>query len=286
MTGIRPTPLETLLPRSHALVTGGSSGIGLEVARELLGLGGRVHLVARNPERLERARLDLKVSHPGQQDAVHLHPCDVTSQEEVAALFRKLASNDELPSVVVNSAGMTRPAYFQNHTADDFRDIMEVNFTGTLHVLMETVPVVMEKREGYILNVSSVAGLMGVFGMTAYCSAKFAVRGLTEALRSEMKPHGVVVSLLCPPDTETPMLRDEVPQRPPETEALSPSKNAISPEQVARAAVRGLARGKARILPGSSAWLPALAQRLSPGGLEWAMDRVVRKAKGGGSHAP
>lgn len=282
----RPTPLRALLPRSHALVTGGSSGIGLEVARELLGLGGTVHLVARNPDGLERARQDLRTSHPDRPDAVHLHPCDVTSQDQVAALFRELAGNDARPSVVVNSAGMTRPAYFHEHTVDDFRTIMEVNFTGTLHILMETVPVLMEKREGYILNVSSVAGLMGVFGMTAYCSAKFAVRGLTEALRSELKAHGVVVSLLCPPDTETPMLRDEVPQRPPETEALSPSKDAISPQQVARAAVRGLGRGKARILPGSTAWLPALAQRLSPGGLEWAMDRIVRKARDSGGKAP
>lgn len=286
MTGSRPTPLKTLLPRSHALVTGGSSGIGLEVAREFLALGATVHLVARNPEGLQRARLDLRASQSGRPDSVRLHPCDVTSQEEVAALFRTLAGDDELPSVVVNSAGMTRPAYFQDHTVDDFHAIMEVNFTGTLHILMETVPILMEKKEGYILNVSSVAGLMGVFGMTAYCSAKFAVRGLTEALRSELKPHGVVVSLLCPPDTETPMLRDEVPQRPPETEALSPSKDAISPQQVARAAVQGLARGKAKILPGSTAWLPALAQRLSPGGLEWAMDRIVRKAGGRGGSAP
>jgi 3-dehydrosphinganine reductase len=98
-------------------------------------------------------------------------------------------------------------------------------------------------------------------------------------LRSELKPHGIVVSLLCPPDTDTPMLAAEAALMPRETAALSKTAGVISATVVARAAIRGMERGQALIVPGLEGRFTALAQRLVPGVVERISDRIVRAAR-------
>jgi len=203
----------------------------------------------------------------------------VTDAVGVRELFERLRSERASPALVVNSAGRTVPGRFVDLDLEDFESTLDANYFGTLRVLQQAVPAMIERGEGYVLNVASVAALMGVYGMAPYSSAKFAVRGLTQTLRSELKWHGISVSLLCPPDTATPMLQAEVPLRPVETEALSPSDEAVSAEFVAEAAMRGWARGRAEILPGSTARLPAALARWSPGLLEWVMDRTVGRVR-------
>ena len=283
----RPPAFAALVSRSHALVTGGSSGIGLEIARGLHKMGAQVHLVGRSEARLADAKARLESDSPdrpagGSGSAVHTHACDVTDPAQVEALFATLRANHALPAVIVNSAGKTHPGRFVDLEIADFEATLASNYYGTLHVLKQAVPALIERGEGYILNVGSVAGLMGVYGMTTYSSSKFAVRGFTQALRAELKWHGIGVSLLCPPDTDTPMLQGELSLRPPETEAVSPSSEAVTPEFVARVALRDWARGKAEILPGSTAWIPAAVARLSPRLLEWIMDQTVRKVRRAG----
>lgn len=292
----RPTAFAELASRSHALVTGGSSGIGLEIARGLLKTGAQVHLVGRSEARLAAAKAHLEAESPrgpaggtgsaagvvpgdGAGGPVYTHACDVTDPGQVEALFARLHAQNQAPVLIVNSAGKTHPGRFVDLDIADFEATLASNYYGTLHVLKQAVPSLIERGEGYILNVGSVAGLMGVYGMTTYSSSKFAVRGLTQALRAELKWHGIGVSLLCPPDTDTPMLQGELSLRPPETEALSPSSEAVLPEFVARIALRDWARGKAEILPGSTAWIPAAVARLSPRLLEWIMDQTVRKVR-------
>jgi 3-dehydrosphinganine reductase len=205
----------------------------------------------------------------------------------VANLFAQLAADGAMPAILINSAGTTHPGRFIDLEEAHFRTSMAVNYWGTVHTLQHAVPWMIDRGEGQILNVSSVAGILGVYGMTAYSAAKFAVRGLSASLRAELKEHGINVSVLCPPDTDTPMLREEVLQRPPETEALSPSDQAISAEAVAQVTIREWSRGRATILPGKTAVVPALIARLSPTLLEWFMDRTVRHVQGArGSHAP
>ena len=184
-----------LAARTHALVTGGSSGIGLALARELVALGSTVHLVARSPARLQAACDQLNAG--GFAGRAVAHVCDVTDAAEVAALFETLARDHEPPALLVNSAGSTRPGRFVDLDMAHFEATMSANYFGTVRVLRHAVGPMIEQGEGYVLNVGSVAGLMGVYGMTTYSSAKFAVRGLTQALRAELKWHGIGVSLLC-----------------------------------------------------------------------------------------
>jgi 3-dehydrosphinganine reductase len=275
------------------LITGGSGGIGLAIATALLPYRPRLHLVARDAARLARAADALRAAGAS-PDAVHTHVCDCTDARAVHALADHLATQGRVVRLIVTAAGSTRPGRFLELPSDTFSTLMRNNYDGTVHVLRAFLPPLRAAGgPGLVLTVGSVASLLGVYGMTAYCAAKFAVRGLTASLRQEMAPHDIHVALLCPPDTHTAMLHAEVPLRPAETEALSPSHDAIAPEVVARAAVDGLRRGRREILPGQTAWVPALAQRLVPGLLARLMDRTVATTRAnaaaasrGGAGAP
>ncbi len=259
----------------HALVTGGSSGIGLAIARRFAALGTHVHLVARSAGALELAARDL--TRTGAE--VTPHACDVGDREAVQRLFAALANAGHRPTIVVNSAGVSRPGYVEEIPIDDFERLVRVNYLGTVYVVKLALPHLLETGDGYIVNVSSVAGLMGVFGFTAYSGSKYAVTGFTEALRSELHPRGVGVSLLCPPDTDTPMLAREAANKPKETEALSGSAGVLDPEQVVDALLVGMRRRTAVIVPGASASAVVLAHRLVPRVVEGYVNRVVRRAR-------
>jgi 3-dehydrosphinganine reductase len=107
-----------------------------------------------------------------------------------------------------------------------------------------------ERKSGYIVNISSMAGFLGVFGYTAYGASKYAVRGFSDALRAEMKPHGIGVSVVFPPDTDTPQLSYEKQFKPAETKELTGSGGMMDPERVAKIILSGIERGKYLILPG------------------------------------
>jgi 3-dehydrosphinganine reductase len=263
----------------HALVTGGSSGIGLAIATALSRLGCHVHIAARRADVLDRARRAIEAErlHATQQIRAYSH--DVASCSDVAALFDALRAQHAEPAIVVNSAGVTWPGHFEDIPVEAFERVMRVNYLGTVHVLKEAVPGMKARGGGHILNIGSVAALVGVFGLSAYSASKFAVRGLTACLRSELKPHGIAVSLLCPPNTDTPMLAEEAITTPDETAALAATSGVMTAGQVAQAALRGMRRGRAVIVPGLESRLTAVAERLVPGFVERVSDRIVGQAQ-------
>jgi 3-dehydrosphinganine reductase len=108
----------------------------------------------------------------------------------------------------------------------------------------------MARRSGYIVNISSLAAVLGIFGYAAYGASKFAVRGFSESLRAEMKKYQIGVSIAYPPDTDTPQLAYEIQFKPFETKALSGGSGMLTPEAVAAAILKGVRRGKFAILPG------------------------------------
>src|SRR5262249_37417443 len=110
---------------------------------------------------------------------------------------------------------------------------------------------------------------------TDYCASKFALVGFSEALRSELKPHGLTVSVLCPPDTDTPGFATENLTKPEETRAISAGAKILGPDAIAQALLRGMERGTFLTIPGRDGRLGVLAQRLVPGVVRWAMDRTV-----------
>ena len=272
--------LDALIRNRHILITGGSSGIGLALGTAFANLGGTIHIAARRQKALERA-LDVIEVASGPEVTPTAHRCDVTDPAQVDALFDALADTGATPTIVVTAAGMTIPARFTDAPPEHFDQMMQANLGGTVSVARRAIPPMVEAGKGYFLAVGSLASIIPVFGMSAYCASKFAVRGFVESLRAEMKPHSIGVSLLCPPDTDTPMLEAERPLRPPETDALSSSAQILSAEVVAAEAIRGILKGRALIIPGSTARRTALAQRLAPKLVESISDGIVKKARRG-----
>lgn len=258
------------LTGKRALVTGGSSGIGLATAKELKREGARVILVSRRMSRLKRAKR--KVG-PG----TVILECDVADPDSIKGLERALTKKSLGLDVLINCAGMVEPFPLGELTDEQIRGTIETDLIGAVNVTRGLLPLM--NRPGYIVNVSSMAGLMGIYGYTAYSAAKFGLIGFSEALRMEMEPEGIGVSVVVPQDVNTPQLEYEKVRRPRELDAVAGGVSSVSPERVARAIVKGLKRGTFMIYPTASARYLHLAYRLFPALVRSRMDRRVRRSR-------
>ena len=262
---------------AHVLVTGGSSGIGLATARLAIERGARVSLMARRTDVLDEAAASLRAIG-GQVGVAATDVADATRVDvAIAALTAALGPVD----IAICSAGQARPGYFQELDADLFRTMMDVNYFGTVNVARAVVPSMIERRSGSFVGVSSAAGLVGVFGYTAYAPTKFAVRGFLESLRAELLPHGIHVGCSFPPDTDTPQLADENQYKPKETKAISGTIKPLSAERVAKSIVEGIEKERFAIVPDASTRALAKVTGVLPGVVTAVMDRAVRKAQSG-----
>lgn len=234
---------------SSVVVTGGSSGIGLATACEFAAQGAHVALIARDPEKLERAKATVEAARRSPSQQVMTVSADLSRLESArAAIDRVLAAGLQI-DILVNSAGVIVPGEFQTMSPEDFLRNIEHGFLSVVWPCKAAVAHMTARGTGHIVNVSSVAGYLGIYGYTGYSSAKYATMGFTEALRFEMKPAGVKVHVVCPPDTDTPALAYEKTLRPRETDVIAGNIKAIAPEVVARAIVRGVSKNKYHIIP-------------------------------------
>ena len=267
----------------NVYISGGSSGIGLAAARLFASLGANVLIFARRIEVLEQAAREIETCRISEGQRLSWMSIDVTDRDKVASGLSRAISEFGPPHIVITSAGIAYPDYFERIPYDKFDLTVKTNLYGIWNVLTALVPA-MKASGGHIVNVSSIAGFMGVFGYTAYSSTKFAVMGMSESLRSEMRPYGIQVSVLCPPDTDTPGLAQENLTKPAETRALGESAGLMSPEDVARAMIRGMEKGKFLILPGMEGPFILAGKRLVPGVVNMVMDLIVARARRSGDH--
>jgi 3-dehydrosphinganine reductase len=197
-----PSKLE--LQGAHVVITGGSSGIGLAVAKEVLGRGARVSIIARNPQRLEDAKKVL--SRTSEAAQIFTVSADVTQHEAASQAVADAEAKFGPVDVLITSAGVTRPGVFEELPVEEFERQIRVNYLGTAYSVRAVVPGMKKRKSGRIVMVSSQAGQIGIYGYTAYSASKFALRGFAESLRMELAPHNVFVSVNYPPDTATPQL--------------------------------------------------------------------------------
>jgi 3-dehydrosphinganine reductase len=206
-------------------------------------------------------------------------PCDVADagqcEHAVAAAIRALGGLD----LVVNNAGIAHAARFEDTGLDVFRRVLDVNFLGTVHVTRAALPTLRAQGHGHVVNVSSLAGLIAIYGYAAYAPSKFAVTAFSEVLRQELRPYGIGVSVCFPPDTDTPQLAAENRTKPPETRAIAGNAALLSAESVADALLDGVARGRFWIVPGRAARLVAWASRIAPGVARAIVDREIARAR-------
>ena len=237
------------------LITGGSSGIGLALAQQFAQEGAKVWMLARRREALEIALQTL----PAVGDRKHgILAADVAHWDQVQAAVQRLEEEAGAPDLLINSAGMTFPGYFQEIQPQVFHHLMEINYFGTLHMVRAVLPGMLERGSGHIINICSAGGFVTGPGYAAYSPTKYAVRCFSDALRAELKPRGLRVSLVFPPDTATHQLAYEKRLKSPALQYLSDHASIgpfrlglLSAEEVARTTIRGVKRGSYIILPGT-----------------------------------
>ncbi len=263
----------------HVYVVGGSLGIGFAIAQRVAALGADVTIFARRREPLEAAAERLRAACRTPTQSIASQQLDVADHAQVSATLGALVAERGAPDVLINCAGRAYPRRFEDITYAQFSETMSVNVHGCWNTIAALLPHMRSRGRGYIVNTASVAGLIGVFGYTDYCASKFALVGFSEALRAELKPHGIAVSVLCPPDTDTPGFATENVTKPEETRAISASAKVLSPEAVADALLRGMARGTFLIVPGLDSRLGVWAKRVAPGLVYAVMDRTVMQVR-------
>lgn len=178
----------------NALVTGGSSGIGKATARAIVEAGGKVVIAARNEERLKAAAEEI--------GAIPV-PCDVTNESEVIPVVERIIKELDHYNVLINNAGYGEFSKLVSLSATDMEKQLKTNAIGAMMVARESAKYFIKQDYGNIINISSSAGKRGFEGGTAYVASKFALSGMTECWRAELRPHNIRVMQVNPSEVQT-----------------------------------------------------------------------------------
>jgi NAD(P)-dependent dehydrogenase (short-subunit alcohol dehydrogenase family) len=257
-----------------AYITGGSSGIGLAISKLLAAKGASVVIFARRQDVLDDAIKQIEICKSDDSQRFLARQLDVADRPQCEQVLAATVAEFGAPDILINSAGLGHPAVFEDIDYATFDRLIKINVHGTWNTVSLLVPH-MKARGGYIVNVSSVAGYIGVYGMAAYSSSKFGVNGFSEVLRGELKRFNISVSLLCPPDVDTPLLERSNRIKPEETKAVSAAASLMSADQVAAALLKGMAKEEFMIIPNFGGRFTYVMKRLFPGLVNYIVDSKV-----------
>ena len=176
------------------LITGGSRGLGLVLARAVATEGAKVAICARDEAELRLAQLDLERHHA----EVQAIKCDVTNAADVKDMIERIQDAYGQIDVLINNAGVIQVGPLAAITAEDFRKAMDTHFWGSLNTILAVLPTMRQRKTGRIVNISSIGGKIAVPHLLPYSASKFALVGLSEGLRSELAKDGIVVTTVCP----------------------------------------------------------------------------------------
>jgi short-subunit dehydrogenase len=238
------------------LITGGSAGIGRTTATAFAQLGYRLAIAARSPDRLQDTAIALEKETNADVLAV---PTDVTVPAEVEALVQATLDRYGEIDILVNNAGICASGPFQDTTLEQWQQVLDVNLWGCVHAIRAALPHMLARKQGQIVNVSSFGGKMPLPDMVAYCTSKYAVTGLTDALRLELQPHGIQVIGIYPGIVKSDFLERAIftdeggagtPTQRQQVEAALKSFVSQSPNAVADAVVDACRSGKTEVVVG------------------------------------
>ena len=269
---------ELRLQGQIAVICGGSKGIGKATAVCMAAIGANICIVAREQAALDAAAAEVLAARADAQQFVETFSCDTTNEARLRPLLEAFVAEHGVPDYLINAVGYAYPQYVQELTLDDYRRNMEVNYYGQLIPIQILLPHFIQAGKGHIANVSSMMGYFGIMGYATYAPSKFAIVGLTEVLRHELKPYGITFSILYPPDVDTPGFARENQTKPPECAMMSENSKLMTAEAVADVFVADMLKRKFNILPGD-AWLAWFLFRHFPWLLRWFLDSDYQKAR-------
>lgn len=263
----------------HVIITGGSSGIGAAIAEACAIRGDTVSLIARRPEPLERFASALETHCAREGSRIARATADVSQPESIAEAVAICERENGPCDLLVTSAGVVNPGRFDLLPTEAFEAQIRTNLFGTVNAVRAVYPGMVARRHGRILMLGSGAGLIGIYGYTAYCASKYAVAGFAEALRAEARTLGITISICFPPDTDTPQLAGELPNRPAEASTTIGAGGRLTAHAVAEAALAGVERGRFAIYPGAQMKLLGLFGSVAMPMLRPVFDRRVDRLR-------
>lgn len=235
-----------VVDKKHVVVTGGSSGIGKCVAIIAAKHGAHVTIIARDVKKLEIAKNEI-IHACKNKDVQKIEYLSLDIGEDYNTVEKALSDLERTMGpiyMLVNCAGTAICGKIEDTSVEDLKKMININFLGTYYCTKVVVQRMKASQEGIIVLTSSLAGLLGIFGYSAYCSTKFALRGLAESLSMEVEAYNISVTLCLPPDTDTPGFAVEELSKPLETKLITQSGNLISPEVVANKLFQDALAGK------------------------------------------
>lgn len=234
------------LAEEHILITGATSGIGYETAKEAVRAGANVTITGRNEEQLDN--LERECREINSQSIIYVRPADINIDEDRNGLVKDSVEAAGRITGLVNSAGIGGGSPLESLTEEQLRKPMELNYFSTVLLTQAVYKQMKDKQHGAIVNISSLSGLRGTYGNIAYSASKFAVIGFTQSLAVEAIEHNVRVNAICPGFVDTPMGRQAIAnigerhgrsyeEQREIAEAGLPSGRISTPEEVARSIV-------------------------------------------------
>jgi NAD(P)-dependent dehydrogenase (short-subunit alcohol dehydrogenase family) len=266
------------------LITGGSRGLGLALAREVAAQGGRVAICGRDFESLERARTSLDRITP----EVLALPCNVTDPSSVQELIDRVHRELGPVEVLINNAGVIEVGPAETMSLADYEEAMATNFWGMLHPTLAVLPAMRERKAGRIVNITSIGGKVGIPHLLPYSASKFAAVGFSQGLRAEVASDGIKVVTVCPGLMRTGSPRNAIFRGRHRSEyawfSISDALPglSISAEAAARRIVAACRRGDAEVLFPVPARVAAVVSAVAPGLTADALSLVDRMLPGPG----
>jgi short-subunit dehydrogenase len=252
-------------------ITGASSGIGASLARAFSAEGALLILSARRTQRLQA--LQAQLSRP---DHTLVLPLDVTNPDAIEHAAKEALRWQGHIDMLVNNAGISQRSCVTDTSMDTFRHVMEVNYFGIIHLTGRILPTMIARREGHIVNISSVAGYISTPMRSAYAASKHAIRAYSNTLRAETHQHGLHVTVVCPgyirTDISKSALRgDGTPKGVHDQVILS----GLDPNLAAKRMLNGIARNRFEINVGGREILAIYCQRFLPRISAWFLPYAV-----------
>jgi short-subunit dehydrogenase len=264
----------------RVFLTGGSSGIGAALAKILVEDGAQVFLVARDEARLQSYARSLEPLASQSGGAVHFNRLDITQRTDIGPVVSQAREAMGGIDTLINNAGIGHVASFVDTPEAVFDALVATNYVGTVDVTRACLGDLLQADDALLITVCSLAAVAGIYGYTAYCSTKYAIRGFMDCLRQELLGTNVAVSVSYPGDVETPLLAHELQIRPPENQAIAGTVQPLAADVAARKILEGAARRQFEVFLDSQSKTVNRLMRFLPGASRWYMDRCIRRARG------
>jgi NAD(P)-dependent dehydrogenase (short-subunit alcohol dehydrogenase family) len=258
-----------------AIVTGAASGIGLALSEQLARQGALVTLADIEREPVEKAAERLASAGLSARSAV----VDVADRDALTQLVESVVSKLGRLDFLLNNAGIGVGGEARDFAYTDWKRVIDVNLFGVIHGVAAAYPLMVRQGYGHIVNVGSLAGLIPLAGEISYVASKYAVVGLSHALRAEAADLGVRVSVVCPGKIETPIYDTSRVINFDKEATLALWPRGITAERCAEIILRGVERNKATIVVTGFAKMLWAVQRLSPTVMIWAMRRYMQRMR-------